>query len=444
MTDNSRAVDPPIGVAADMEPHLRGGWLVLARIGWVAAVLWAVTFYVMTVPSYYAYLRVLTPTAACNGCLQLSPTDVPTLRQIGLSVSAYAWIVIATRLLVLVGWVGVGAVLFWRASANRVALVASLSLILYAIDLYGPPGGLPSRWPALPGEIIAFLGAVCIGLFFCIFPSGRFISRWTPWLLLAWSAYSAYDIFTLSFPQAPLVRTPSDFAISTSLAACLVATQVYRYRRVSTPTQRQQTKWVVLGVVFGIGGYLAAFLVGIVMSTAFFLGPLTSNVVYTAGTLVTLFIPLGLGIAVLRSRLFDVDVIIRSTLVYGSLATMLVAIYFGVVVGLQSLVTAMTQQTNPQPIFIVASTLLIATLFNPLRRRLQTSIDRRFYRSKYDSARMLRAFATTLRTETNLRELSEQLKVVVEEAMQPASVSLWLREAAKTPMDEHPGGYGRR
>ena len=106
------------------------------------------------------------------------------------------------------------------------------------------------------------------------------------------------------------------------------------------------------------------------------------------------------------------------------------------VVGLQSLVTALTRQTNPQPVIIVASTLLIAMLANPLRRQVQAAIDRRFYRAKYDAARTLEGFAGTLRTETNLRELSEQLMAVAQETMRPVSVSLWLQESRKTPVDE--------
>jgi hypothetical protein len=106
------------------------------------------------------------------------------------------------------------------------------------------------------------------------------------------------------------------------------------------------------------------------------------------------------------------------------------------VVGLQWLVTALTHQTNPQPVIIVATTLLIAALFTPLRRGLQTAIDSRFYRRKYDAARTLEAFASTLRTETDLRELGEQLMAVVQQTMQPASVSMWLRESGQTPRDE--------
>lgn len=191
------------------------------------------------------------------------------------------------------------------------------------------------------------------------------------------------------------------------------------------------------GAALALGGYAAAFLVFVVLSQSVFpLSPLAANVGYVASALLTLPLPLGLGVAVLRYRLFDFDFIIRRTLIYGSLTAILAAVYIGVVTGLQSLVTALTHQTNPQPVIIVASTLLIAMLFDPVRRQVQTTIDRRFYRAKYDAARTLEAFAATLRTESDLRELSEQLMAAVQATMQPASVSLWLPASGKAPRDD--------
>jgi hypothetical protein len=142
-----------------------------------------------------------------------------------------------------------------------------------------------------------------------------------------------------------------------------------------------------------------------------------------ADALIWMPISLGIGIAILRSGLYDIDVIIRRTLVYGALTAILAAVYFGVVLGAQSVVRAITGQTGQQPVITVASTLLIAALFNPLRRGLQATIDRRFYRRKYDAARTLETFGQTLRTETDLAQLSEHLVAVVQETMQPARVS---------------------
>ena len=136
---------------------------------------------------------------------------------------------------------------------------------------------------------------------------------------------------------------------------------------------------------------------------------------------------LGLGFAILRFRLWDIDILINRTLVYLMLTISLALIYFGLVIGLGALVRLFTGQLAQSPVVIVVSTLAIAAFFQPLRRRFQAIIDRRFYRRKYDAAKTLEAFSVTLRTETDLDRLSEQLVAVVEETMQPTHVSIWLR-----------------
>lgn len=150
-------------------------------------------------------------------------------------------------------------------------------------------------------------------------------------------------------------------------------------------------------------------------------------------------LPLSVGFAILRYRLWDIDVIINRTLVYGSLSTLLALIYFGCVFGLQSLFHAITPQAASSPLIIVVSTLAMAALFQPLRHRLQQAIDRRFYRQKYDAAKMLISFSATLRGELDLTQLREQLVEVVQETMQPSHISLWLSQPklnAKHHMEE--------
>lgn len=141
--------------------------------------------------------------------------------------------------------------------------------------------------------------------------------------------------------------------------------------------------------------------------------------------LLWLLLPFSIGIAILRYRLYDIDVLINRTLVYGGLSGILVALYAGLTIGLESLVGRLTGQSS-QPAIIVVSTLAIATLFQPLRHRLQDVIDRRFYRRKYDAQKTLTAFASTLHSEVDLQQLSEHVLVVVNETMQPMHASLWL------------------
>jgi hypothetical protein len=138
-----------------------------------------------------------------------------------------------------------------------------------------------------------------------------------------------------------------------------------------------------------------------------------------------MLIPLSIGVAVLRSHLFDIDILINRTLVYGSLTATLLALYFGGIVLLQRLFVVLTGERST--LAVVASTLVIAVLFNPLRRRIQTFIDKRFYRRKYDARKTLETFSSKLRDETDLEALYDDLVGVVRETMQPAHASLWLR-----------------
>jgi hypothetical protein len=204
-----------------------------------------------------------------------------------------------------------------------------------------------------------------------------------------------------------------------------VGIQIYRYRQVSNPEQRQQTKWFVFAcVVTTVLLILYNALTGLV--PAFKQPDSLYQLVYGSVTLFFfLSIPLALGIALLRYRLWDIDLLINRTLVYGTLTLILTLVYVGLVIGLSALLRSII--SHDSGVAIVLSTLAIYWLFQPLRRRIQQIIDRRFYRRKYDAAKTLAAFSTTLRQEVDLDQLRQQLLAVVEDSMQPSHVSLWLR-----------------
>jgi len=162
-----------------------------------------------------------------------------------------------------------------------------------------------------------------------------------------------------------------------------------------------------------------------------FFGELIANIIFH---IVTFLIPLSIGFSILRYRLYDIDFLINRTLVYAILTALLAIIYFSLVFGLQYLLHGLTKESND--IVIVASTLAIAALFQPLRRRIQKLIDRRFYRQKYDAVRTLEAFSATLRNEVELDQLREHLISVVQETMQPAHVSLWIRDTQQERKSE--------
>jgi hypothetical protein len=147
-------------------------------------------------------------------------------------------------------------------------------------------------------------------------------------------------------------------------------------------------------------------------------------------------VPIFTGVAITRYRLYEIDIVINRTLVYGALTAALVAGYFGGVATLQALLRALSGQEQQPQLAIVVSTLAIAALFDPLRRRIQSFIDRRFYRSKYDAQKTLEAFSVKLRDETDLEALSDDLEGVVRETMQPAHVSLWLRPETSSKVEK--------
>jgi hypothetical protein len=193
---------------------------------------------------------------------------------------------------------------------------------------------------------------------------------------------------------------------------------VLRLRR-SSGEERQQLKWVVYSVA------LLAFVIPSTILVIIILPSLEDVRVFFA--VMFPLIPISVGMAILRYRLYEIDLIINRTLVYGSLTAMLAVVYFGGVAMTQAVFRTLTGQEEQPQLAVVVSTLVIAALFNPLRRRIQGFIDRRFYRRKYDAAKTLEAFSAKLRDETNLDALSDDLVEVVRETMQPAHVSLWLR-----------------
>jgi hypothetical protein len=273
-----------------------------------------------------------------------------------------------------------------------------------------------------------------------VFPDGRFVPRWTRWLWAISVISSGVQVFWPSAPFQLLLGTVS-FAV---LAVSVVAVQIYRYVRVSTPVERQQTKWVVIGFTVALPGALLA-----TELTRSFPGPFSGVpqlywIVFGVLYLSPLLIPLSFGLAILRYRLWDVDVLINKALVYGLLTGLLGALYAGLIIGLESLAGAVTGTTGQQPVALVISTLAIAALFQPVRKRIQNLIDRRFYRKKYDAEKTLAVFSATLRNEVDLEQIREQLLAVVQETMQLAHVSLWLRppEAPQTRQNpaegEHP------
>ncbi|MGH3147773.1 MAG: hypothetical protein ACRDTR_18420, partial [Rubrobacter sp.] len=386
---------------------------------------------VFSVPSSVEHYRSVC-TAASEVCSeravrQPSPEGVQALRDAGLSLRSYALSNVAVDKVFQLVWLAVGALIFWRRSDDRMALLVSMFLVSFGTVSVDPTAAdaLISSQPAwwLPVHIVLIIGQVCVVLFFLLFPGGRFVPRWTRWLAVALIANGVSEYFFEGlYARSPALESFSYWVFLGGVVS-VVWYQIYRYRRVSSPEQRRQTKWVVFGTALGVAGTFP-FQFPVDLSMIGGDTPLTLLLFRIGFALSFLLVPLSIGVAVLRSRLFDVDILINRALVYGALTLTLAVVYFGGVVGSQRLLSPITESYG---LATVASTLMIAALFNPLRRRIQAVVDRRFYRQKYDAARTLETFATRLREETDLAALEGDLVNVVVETVQPAHVSGWLR-----------------
>jgi len=304
----------------------------------------------------------------------------------------------------------------------------------------------PNSLPAV--EVLAWieswvwiLACGCLVLLFLLFPNGQLPSsrwRWLAWLSVlltaagvVWVAFSPGVIVGLGGIRNPfgIEGVPSSaFKPVQTIMLALVwvaagSTLVLRLRQ-ARGVERQQIKWpAYTAVMVACGGVLYYTISEAIGSRWLEWAGFVIFIVALVSFLISL------GIAIVRYRLYDIDIIINRTLVYGSLTAMLIALYFGVIVVLQrAFVLFMGQQST---LAVVASTLLIAALFTPLRRRIQSFIDRRFYRRKYDVRKTLEAFSAKLRNDSDLDALSEDLVGVVRETMQPAHASLWLRSQGR-------------
>jgi hypothetical protein len=402
---------------------LHGRWLFLARMAWVMLAITALAIVVCSVPSSFEHYRSVC-TAASEVCSeravdQPTPQGVRALRDVGLSVSSYALLNVVLDKVFQLVWFAVGALIFWRRSDDLMALLVSAFLVSFgpvAVDTTNADALISSQpaW-SLPVLGVNIVGNVCAVLFFLLFPSGRFAPRWMRWLAVAFCVYQVTGI---------LVPELYSLLAFLGIVVSLVWSQIYSYRRFSTPAQRRQTKWVVFGATLAVAGTFP-FQLPVDLSLVDGDTPLALLLLRTGFAFSFLLVPLSISVAVLRSHLFDIDVLINRTLVYGTLTAMLIGLYFGGIVVLQRLFVVLTGEKST--LAVVASTLLIAALFNPLRRRIQSFIDRGFYRKMYDARKTLESFSAKLRNETDLDALSDDLVVVVRETMQPEYVTLWLR-----------------
>jgi signal transduction histidine kinase len=402
---------------------LRGRSLILARAVWIVVAVLAVSFFVAGIPSEFAMFQTICQPACTTG--QLSPAGLHALRDLGLSLDFYAAYAVVLDVVFAAVYGTVAAVIFWRKPADRMALFVSFALLTFGTanfpDTINALATEHSAW-WWPVAFLNFLGAASFGFFLYLFPDGRFVPRWTRWVAFAWIAWQLPKYWFPSWASSDLNSWPGWLAVTVWAVALgtVVYAQVFRYRRVSNAVQRQQIKWVV----FGISAAVMAFLGIAVTLSAFAPTPTSSSTVATilvgyalvyAGMLL---IPLSIGVAVLRQHLWDIDLIINRTLVYGALSASVVLLYVLVVGGLGALL-----QSRGNLIVSLLATGLAAVLFQPLRYRLQRAVNHLMYGERDDPYAVL-------------SQLGQRLEsTLVPNAVLPA-VAKTLKEALKLPYAE--------
>jgi hypothetical protein len=352
-----------------------------------------------------------------------------------------------------IGWLSLAVGILWM-----------LNMIAGSYMLIGlraaSPGTFP--YPVAVGALNEGLGPTAVTLFgtflLLLFPDGRLpSSRWRPvaWLCGLWITSNIVLSTLTPGPLSDLRSVDNPFGLEghpwlANLAGAVgllfpllllisASSLILRYLR-SGEEVREQIKWLA----FAASVIAVEVFVAVVQGTFFasdeggIADPLFGKLLQDALTFSFAGVPVAIGFAVLKYRLYGIDVVINRALVYGSLTILLALVYFGGVTATQSLIQLLTSQEHLPQLAVVISTLVIAALFNPLRRRIQSFIDRRFYRRKYDASKTLEAFSVKLRDQTDLETLNAELTKVVRETMQPSHVSLWLRPDA-SPRGEEAG-----
>lgn len=397
-------------------------WILIARIGWVLITLFFLTTFILGLPYRYSELAVPCDAPVCPA-LALSSEDAALIDASPFSIQGYASFHVGLELLTALSMSVMASLLFWKYFDNWMGILTAYLLIYIGLALFVQASLVfatqypPVEWLYTQLSLL-FVPLILLVVF--IFPNGRFLNRLS---LLAFMICLLAWILDLT---RNILGDQVGSLLFLSMLALGIWSQIYRYRHVSTAIERQQTKWVLLGItglILCMAGWSLFFdLFPLSMPQGLFL---TNTIGMAIIYLMAYIFPVSMMIAIMRYGLWGIDVIIRRTVQYAVVSVLLAAVYFGSITLLQGSITAVTGTQSP--LAIVLSTLLIAALFNPLRQRVQTAVDRRFYRQKYDKQQVLARFAITARDETDMNALATELARVVQETMEPETIALWLK-----------------
>jgi signal transduction histidine kinase len=376
-----RATRPQSTGHADTRLH--GGWLILAHVTWGVVVVLVLGLFLVSLPTYLTYLQTVCVHQPCP-YQQLTVNSVQSLQALGISVEGYAALTLTLTLGTALVWVVMGGLLVWRRSDDWMALLVAFMLVVGGANngLYGGFTTSQAGWQA-PANLLGFLFSLALFVVFSLFPSGHFAPRWIRWLIPAFLLNNfLYQFFTNWYAHLPGWASFLGLLDFVGSLLLLVLAQIYRYWRVSTPVQRQQTKWILFSLTVGIVSML-----GWIFLESFFPslnGSLYDPVNAYLNDLGSLLFPISFAIAIMRYRLWDIDIIINRTLVYGALTASIIGMYILVVGYLGALF-----RTGNNLLISLIATGLVAALFQPLRELLQRGVNRLFYGQRDEPYRVV-------------------------------------------------------
>jgi hypothetical protein len=397
--------------AGSTAPTRRARWMTVARLAWPAVTILAITANVLVLPEYTRSLLTHTIRAELPAA-HLTPAEYVTIEIFLGAVVTLVCLVVAT-------------VIYVRAAREPVALFCCYTLVALGLGVGGFLSGLTITNPVANALSVTFTAAAQVmgGWFFLVFPSGKFVPRWSRWCVLA----AAVGVLAVAASDIARVQPISNAVqpIGVGLLLLGAGAQVYRYRQVSTLTERQQTKWVVFGVSACMALFAGLLLLDLLVTAVApsvrhsqVDGNLIPGSLWILGVT---FIPVCIGIAVLRTHLWDIGLVISRTLTYAVVTVLLVGAYAGLVL--------LATRVLPfhATVAVAVSTLAVAALFNPLRRRVQHTVDRRFNRARYDADQAVAAFATRLQDAADPDNIHAHLLAAVHQTLEPVHASVWVR-----------------
>jgi hypothetical protein len=412
----------------DRTSETPGGLLFTARAMLALSIACLLVVWLVSLPDYFTRITLLTVATYSQAGEDIVSNALVQSEAAarGLSLPAYALYQIGYSWLIIFTFWFVAALILWRAQNQwyswftaliLVGLGAVTTLLVFNVTQ-------PLRVIMASVELLSWI--VWPGMFtwLFLFPGSGAAPQWAWRLVLALQlVFLALSVQGFLAEWDMIAPGAGDFQFTLGGPLALITlglifyAQLFRYRGIYAIVEKQQVKWFVFGLV----------LLMLTVSVVLFLPSAEANpYAQDVGGIVLLVIPISIGIAILRYRLYDIDVIIRKTLVYAVLSGLLGLIYFGTVLLLQAMIGRVADEQSP--LIIVVSTLLIAALFTPLRQRVQALIDRRFYRQKYDAQQVLAHFAQTARDEVSLEVLTAELTRIVQETMQPEQATIWLKK----------------